>query len=478
MTATNGFFLRTGSFTADGSGHIIGGIEDVNPQPSGIAQKPITFTGAYSIGPDGRGTMQFCEPSSAACTATPSSNFRIVVFSAQQAQIIQSDLGAVAGGEINLQPDASVFKPSSLIGTYSFNFSGLSSGLTEQSEVGEFVADGDPGHTGTGTITSGELDINNNGVIPITSGNYTVSSNGRGTATRVTSAGTFTFDLYMVSANRAKFIETDALATLAGDAFKQQTIVSWGVNALNGPIVLETAGAGPAGFVADVGSFTSDGPATFVAGSGTLDQNSGGTATSASSLGGTYTLDASGRGTLIIPGHTYVFYMISPTSAVIQETTAGVVAHGFLAQPQGGPFTTASLSGSYALNLTGNERRRYATGKRQDIVGKLAANGTGSVTASSLDVNNFGTTQIAVPSIGTYTAVAANGRTTMLFNSPTRNLVLYLVSPTQILPLIRTARALRSARSISSSSDTHFHLLSPRREFVCSSNIAAGWDEI
>src|SRR6202030_1535901 len=66
----NTFFARTGSFNADGSGHIVGGIEDVNPQPSGISQKPISFSGSYSIGPDGRGTMQFCEPSTSnACSA-------------------------------------------------------------------------------------------------------------------------------------------------------------------------------------------------------------------------------------------------------------------------------------------------------------------------------------------------------------------------------------------------------------------------
>ena len=224
---------------------------------------------------------------------------------------------------------------------------------------------------------------------------------------------------------------------MAGDAFKQQTIVSWGVNALNGPTALETAGASPAGFVADVGSITADGAGNIVAGSGTLDQNSGGTVTSVSALGGTYTLDATGRGSLSIPGHTYVFYMISsstPPNAVIQETTTGVVAHGFLIQPQGGPFTTASLSGSYALDLAGTNAAG-PTAKRQDVLGQVTANGTGNVTASSLDVNNFGATQVGVPSIGTYTPVAANGRTTMLFNSPTRNLVLYLVSPTQIFAI-------------------------------------------
>jgi hypothetical protein len=432
----NSFFARAGSFTANGSGGLSFGFEDVNPQPSGIIQKPISFSGSYSIGPDGRGTMQFCEPSTSNVCTAPTSQFRIVVLSAQQVQIIEfsspnsATALTAASGEMVLQPDASAFKTSALIGTYVFNFAGLSSATTPQSVVGEFAANG------LGAITSGEMDVNAGGAQSIlNTSSYSITANGRGTATIVTSTGTFNFSFYMISANRAKFIETDSFPLLAGDAFTQQSIVSWGPTALNGAFVFETAGSGPSGSITDLVSFTGDGAGNVVAGSAMIDENSAGTVTSVSSLSGSYTFDPSGngRGTLSIPAHTYVFYMISTSNAVIQETTSGVVAHGTLVQPQGGPFTTASLNGSYALSLTGTNAAGTA-GNEEDVVGQLLANGTGNVTASSLDINNFGTTQTVAPNVGTYTAVSANGRTTMLLN-PTRNFVLYLVSPTQILAL-------------------------------------------
>ena len=92
VTSGNSFFARAGSFTADGSGHIVGGFEDINPVPSSISNPaPIPFSGSYTILPDGRGTMAFCEPSTSnSCSsAGQTSQFRIVVVSAQQAQIIE-----------------------------------------------------------------------------------------------------------------------------------------------------------------------------------------------------------------------------------------------------------------------------------------------------------------------------------------------------------------------------------------------------
>ena len=429
LHGNNGFFSRVGRFVADGNGGLTG-LEDVNPQPGMITQEPISFSGSYLIGPDGRGTMQFCEPSTGNTCTVPTTLFRVVVVSPQQAQIIDFQIGSAANGEIVSQPDISVFNNGGLSGGYTFGFSGVSSGTTEESVVGEFVADG------AGKITSGELDTNTGGAlttqVPITSGTYAVSSNGRGTATLVTSSSTLKFAFYIVSASHAKFLETDASPILAGDSFKQQSIVPWGLNSLNGSVVFETSGTNPGGaFVADVGAFATDGKGNITTGSGLLDQNSGGAVTSAAPFGGTYAVDLAGRGTITIPSHSYVLYMISAGAAVVQETTASTVAHGLLTEPQGGPFTSASLSGNYALALAGQN----AAIQKEDIAGQLTANGAGNVTSGSLDINNFGTLLTGQTIIGTYTSVvASSGRTTMLFN-PTRNLVLYFVSPTQVYAL-------------------------------------------
>lgn len=441
VIAGNSFFARAGSFTADGSGRIIGGLEDSNQ--SGTVRQQRSFTGSYSVEPDGRGAMQFCEDITAACTAGASTAFfRIAVVSAQQAQIIEfgspttSTALTTAGGEIDLQ-DSSIFSAGNgnLAGFYSFNFAGVSSSSAPQSEVGVFTADGNGLIIPDTTSTPGVMEINNSGPLRISGSSYSISANGRGTASIAAPGGPFTYSFYMVSASRAKFVETDSSAILVGDAFKQQTSSSsWGVNALNGITVFETGGTGPSGGIGDLVSFTAtnDGTnGTFTDGS--IDENSGGTVSSAQSLSGTYTINSRGGGTLSIPGHSYVFYMISVGKAVIQEVTSGVVAHGIMVQPQGGPFTAASLNGSYALNLAGTNAAGAAS-KEEDSVGRLTSSGAGTVTSGSFDTNNFGATHTGVTEIGTYTTVAANGRFTMLLN-PTLNFVLYFVSPTQVFAL-------------------------------------------
>src|SRR6185437_14685069 len=57
---SNEFFSVAGSFTADGAGNLTNGLDDFNAfASSGVVSsaQPAAFTGAYSIGPDGRGTI-------------------------------------------------------------------------------------------------------------------------------------------------------------------------------------------------------------------------------------------------------------------------------------------------------------------------------------------------------------------------------------------------------------------------------------
>ncbi len=218
---------------------------------------------------------------------------------------------------------------------------------------------------------------------------------------------------------------------------------------LNGATILETSGRSASGNVTDLIRFTANGTGTAAAGSN--DENNAGTVTSGTSLGGAYNIDstagACGRGTLSLGSpatHSYVFYMISTASAtpsaVIQETTAGVVGHGLLIQPQSGSVALEPLS-SFALNLAGTNAAG-ANATREDLVGQFNVGSTGSLVANaagsfgSLDINNSdpnnpGVTQTVALTSG---AMTAGSRSTMVLNSSgsTRNFVLYLVSPTQL----------------------------------------------
>jgi hypothetical protein len=344
--------------------------------------------------------------------------------------------------------DASVFGSGGLAGPYSFNFSGLSSLATPQSEVGEFFANGHGTISAGSANTPGRIDINNGGPQTLSASTYNFGGNGQGTARIITSAGTSVFSFYVVSSSHAKFIETDPSAIVVGDAFAQQTgSCNWGGNALNGTIVFETAGTKSGAGITDLISFMASGTGVVTAES--IDQNSGGTVTSPGSpLGGSYTIDACGRGTLSIPTtspiHSYVFYMTSVGSALIQEITSGVVAHGTMVQPQAGPFTAASLSGSYALQLAGTNAMSTTAGNEQDLVGQVTTSGaatsqSGTITAGSVEINNnastLGATQTVSPVAGTYTIATSGNRATMTLTSP-QNLVLYIVSPTQAFAMV------------------------------------------
>ena len=450
--SSNAFWARVGSFTA-GGGTLIG-IEDTN---QGGAPNTVTtqrsFTGSYSIGPDGRGTMQFCEGPGSSCpqgSGAVTAFFRVVVISPQQAQIIEysnpssSSATTAAGGEILSQDPLVSPNNGNLSGTYSFNFLGVSSAATEESVVGEFAANGF-GAISAGSAAPpapGEIDINAGGSVALAATAYSISSNGRGTVT----LNGLNFSFYPVSASRVKFIEIDPVppstttsSILLGDAYRQQTSSNcgWGLNALSGPTVFETTGASSGAVVGDVGSFTvSDTTGAFTGAS--IDENSGGTVSSqVGTLSGSYTMDPCGRGTLAIGTHAYVFYIISASNAVLQETTSGIIAHGLLVPSQGAPFADSTLTGNYAFRLGGTDAAG-ATGNREDFLGQLTSTGSGTGLGGTLDLNDFGATQTGVAiTNGTYLPTPAGTlRGTMALplnttpSATTRNLVLYMVSPT------------------------------------------------
>ena len=457
-TATNLFWARVGSFLA-GGGAILNGLEDTNQGGSpNIVQTLRTFSGSYFIGPDGRGTMQFCEgtPAPASCPSgslSATAFFSIVVISPQQVQIIEfskpgvSSAATTAGGEmISQDPSVPGAGDGNLSGTYSFNFAGVSTSATEHSILGEFVANGHATISAGTSSTPGEIDVD-----PVSGGSattlpattYSISANGRGTVT----LNGLSFSFYPVSDNRSKFIEIDPVppstatsSILVGDAYKQQTSLTcgWGLNDLNGLTVFETSGASSSGVIGDVGSFTASNNGTVgTVSNGSIDENNGGTVPppQIGTLSGNYVVGTPcGRSTLSVGSHTYVFYLISTSNAVLQETTAGINAHGLLVPSQGGPFADPTLTGSYAFRL-GGTGTAGPLGQREDFLGQFTSSGSGTGVAGALDLNDIGTTQTGLAiANGMYSATGGLRATMMLpvatSPSTTRNFVLYMVSPT------------------------------------------------
>src|SRR2546427_3323106 len=365
------FFMRAGSLVADGKGNFTG-IEDVN-SGQGLFTA-IAFNGTYTVGGDGRGTMT----ANAAGTTT----YRLTVVSNTKALIIQNDSFSTASGNLTAQNSAAF--NAGLGGDYAFDFSGVDSSLNPLSIVGAFTAN-------AGLFQNFETDMNDAGSPTqnvVTNGNFSSvdPTTGRGTASIQTTLGNLTFAYYIVSATRAFFISTNPGATpaVSGTISTQQPPVGgFASGAFLGDYSFLISGSSPSGGIGDAGRFHADGVNMISA--GVLDENDNGQVTQMGGLSftGSFTnVDLFGRGTISLntsPMATFVFYLISPQSAVIQETDSGIVSNGSIQTQTGGPFSNASLKSHFALNMTGTGITQIggANPGRFDLIGDLAFDGAG-----------------------------------------------------------------------------------------------------
>lgn len=446
---SSGRFFRAGSFVADGAGGLNSVLEDVN-SVSGATTTPISTTGIYTVGMDGRGTLQFNDG------LTPAS-FDFVLVNGTQLQIIGFDASGTATGQANAQ-DTSTFTGAplgALSGTYVFDFSGVD-GSNGLSQIGEFKADG------AGNVESGSIDINDGGALstfeifgnqtvctaPLPSlSTYSVNSNGRGTLSLTTiSAATcaagpaFTLNFYVVSRGAAKFVGTDTAKRVAGFTSQQAPNATLDLTALNGNYAFQLTGSGLGGTVATAGSFLADGNGHIA--SGVVDENvvssSGvpapGLPILPNSAGDSYTVASNGRGTATFTtaGRTYTFvFYLGPvggnTTAVFQETDSGIASDGNFTLQQSAAFTLSSIQSNYAIEASGTSGT-----STQAFTGEFAADGAGAIKSGTIDVNTGGSLVPGQAVTGSYSAPAATGRATLTLNSSSPNYAAYVISSTQV----------------------------------------------
>ena len=459
MSGSNsaGHFYRAGSFTADGSRNLTGVLEDVNT-PTSAPTTPISTTGSYTVGADGRGTFQFNDG------LTPAS-FDFVLVNNTQLQIIGFDAtGTAAGQAIAQTPSTFANTPlAALNGTYAFDFAGVD-GSKGLSEIGEITADG------AGNITAGFADINDGGVLsqfpvygnksvctpaplpapqpPVTPfSSYSISSNGRGTLALTSllptcfPGPTLTLNFYVISRGSAKFVGTDTVNQVAGFTTQQAPNATLDATALNGNYAFILGGSGLGGAIGTAGSFAADGSGHIT--SGVVDENvaTGAPAPAlpilANPAGDNYTVAPNGRGTATFTTagrtYTFVFYLGAvgtSTTAVFQETDSGIASHGLFTLQESAPFALASIQGNYAIDTSG-----ATGGSLQVSTGQIGANGTGSITSGSMDINTAGALIAGQAVTGSYTAPVATGRATLTLTSTIPNFAAYVVSPAQVYVL-------------------------------------------
>jgi hypothetical protein len=460
---SGGSVALAGSLSADGAGNISGGIEDSN-RSSGVLTG-ISFTGTYSIGSDGRGTLETKAIDPRNPNNIITTDYQLVLESNGNAHFFENNSTTTSTdttgthGEGILKPVlGSTFSAKSFSGNYAFGFSGQDFGGKPAAFAGVFNADG------VQSLTLGTSDLNDAGTetSQALSGDFTFATANLGAAHFVfqppsKSQTTLTFNFYFVSANDLFFVEVDTTGMplsppnpprLSGEVILQQPSAAFGpATSLPGPSV--ATGTGTDGVKANI--FAGLLPATTCNGITTFalsyDQNDGGTVAAPTSLSGTCTATPNGRVAFswiqppmppaaAIAPRFVTAYLTGPGQGFLIGGDAAVTS-GFAELQSGGPFADTSIQGSYALSA-----RFPAETNVNNLLGQLNSNGAGSILGV---IDEFTAPTVALPegkaNLGqslsaTINMVAANGRG-ILTNSgvvtgfPT-NVIFYVVSPSTI----------------------------------------------
>jgi hypothetical protein len=378
------FFTRAGTFTADGNGNIMGGLEDINVC-TGVAT--LRFTGGkYSIGSDGRGALSLVN-------STGTTNYSITLSSTTQGFIAQTDVDSTASGSF-LRQNSAAFSNPAIAGGYVFDFNGVEvpgTVVSAASFVGRFDADGG------GRISTGVFDSNIAGTLsgqqPFPAGAfYRVDTNGDGSAFGRGTANIAgqVFAFYVVDATRVKFIGTGFPSALIGDAVAQQNI-AFNTASLGGSFAFLIGGSSSSGSIATAGRFTADGGGKIT--NVVIDENDNGgiTLLPNGTVTGSYTVDGNqlGGGTLTWTDtksgtFSFIFYLTSPTQAVFQETDSQIVSDGSFSAQTTTPISTAALAGDYAFGWSGVSK------DAEDFAGQFTLTSSGNL-GGKIDFNEFGT---------------------------------------------------------------------------------------
>jgi hypothetical protein len=460
------YIARVGSFVADGNGNITSGLEDVLDLGSGQAGSTVSFTGGnYSIQPNGRGliALQGANGGGLQLNFDLQSNS-----SASQASfagfLVQTDLCATSSGTFVLQNTAS-FSTSALSGHYVFDFSGVSFGASSVapiSMIGFLNADSN------GNFTTGVMDTHDgnatapSGPTAIAAGTYQLDPSANGTTY---GRGTMTFNgysyaFYIADATHLYALEEDNFGGTSGEARQQATVVPLQNSDFTGSFVYLIGGAsvlGTQGPIAREARFTADGNGGIAAISFEDNNNGGYTHISQGSniSNATYAIDTAnsgtGRGTFTFADSgagtfSDVFYMISSTQALVQETSRGVIGDGPLYAQTGSPFSVSASAANYVFNWSGVQLSSSATSApfEEDFIGQYALS---SATTSNISgVTDY--VELGIGSKNLYTDVGLGGTLTItgdgtannlykfvLGGSPstTINFQAYFVNPTTVL---------------------------------------------
>lgn len=462
-----GFVAAAGTFFAKGDGTITSGEATYNS----LAGPAVTYTGitgTYTAGTDGRGTITFAS-SSPAFPFAPTYAFAIDPSGSGHGRLIEFDSsGARGSGRLEAQSVTTCVVNNTITNTYAGNFTFGATGFTVSATTGsgpiafagEFLA-APPVIAGVGgSLGPGEADANLFGTIstdqPL-SGTYVSGADASQctfTLTPAFTAGNITYSAYPVSSSEAFLVETDQVSSIGTTPFlslldmvQQVGFPFQTQNTITGPMAgglvgnsLSGATLLPEAAILQV-SVANSGAGNFDV---LLTDNTAGVITSNMALLGTpanpfsvtYSSDQFGRITtnLASPYFQPVLYLVNSTEAFVLTSTAQQGQPpllGHLSPQSAGPFTAASLSGTYAEGST-----LPSTAATRNVSGVLALDGISGITGTqdeSTTAANTPTETVA----GTFTIFDNTAGTgTLSLTSPTSLSGLFVIaSPTKFVYL-------------------------------------------
>lgn len=426
-------YTETLVITTDGAGHLKG-VEDFNSSlPATRFVAGTAFTGTYTVGHDGNGSMtiNFSAPSSGQI------NLSITMENTSKFYAVEADafanFSANAAGEGIKQNSSALSTPPT---SASFVVRAHQELPSSSATVGTL-------NTSSATSITGTLDVLRAGVLlpqlTLTSGTLSApDSNGRGTLVYTDSASspvTTHYQYYIVDANTFVLMQFDPTSTLLGtgraEAQASGALTLAGNYAFGSGGDTDTSIAG----VHSVGVFTASGGSITA---GKLDSAQDGTSVFFNQdFTGNYTQGSNGRVqvTLIPSGGASVmipevFWMVSPSRAFFLVNANNKVEDGTVDMQQQNSFATTDFKGQYALVMDGYNSSNFLT-----RAGTLISDGNGNLQLNE-EANSFvpgslpGLINDPATLPGNYT-VDANGRASATISSVSSNLVIYMVSPSQ-----------------------------------------------
>jgi hypothetical protein len=422
-----------GQLTANGTGGITSGTEDIH---SSSVESGISFTGTYTMGADGRGTMTLTVSPTVGVTIIQT--FALAFDAEGGAQFIETDTTGNRGSGIMKPQTTAAFAASSFSGNYAFQFAGYLTPPNRTATVGQFHADG------VGTLSSGSAVVNNSGTVTsfngVTGSFGGISAAGRGSASLFFTPNTLNYTFYLVSNSEAFFIATTITAQGGNTA---NTLPTAGIALLESGGPFSNQSLSGQYVVTGTGTKSNQDQSVFGAlmsmtpgngnGSATTDafvQNDGGTVTTALPAAEVYGITSFGE--INFTGGTSRLkwgYLVSPSLGLFIGQDAEVTFGRFEQQTGATTWGLTNIEGQYTLGSPIDVDLHDT-----NVSGVPASDGNGGIGGRTDSVNGSGTLALGTALTGNYT-VGTNGVGTLTPGSgeglPSQ-LQLFIVSPEKV----------------------------------------------